>query len=65
MLYMRTRIEKIILNKQLIKTKFTIEVFQKILAITNNKDENKKFDVATNAIVNIEESKKKILIMTI
>jgi len=59
-LYIKTRIKKIILNKQLTKIKFIIEIFQKVFAIIEKNIDIIKFNTIANATIAIENSKKEV-----
>jgi len=58
-LYIKTRIKKIVLNKQLIKIKFIIKIFQKVFAIIKKNIDAIKFNVAIDIAIAIKNSKKK------
>jgi len=61
-LYIRTRIKKVVLNKQLTKIKFIIKTFQKVFAIIEKNTNVIKFNTTIDATITIKNSKKKIKI---
>ncbi len=59
-LYIKTKIKKIVLNKQLTKIKFIVKIFQKVFIITKKNVNVTKFDATTNATIIIKNSKKEV-----
>jgi len=57
-LYIETRIKKIVLNKQLIKIKFIIEIFQNIFAIVEKNIDIIKFNTTIDTTIAIKKLKK-------
>jgi len=53
-LYIKTTIKKIVLNKQLTKIKFIIEIFQKVFAIAKKNINIIKFNTTIDATITIK-----------